>query len=138
MMQSIKKLMVMTAILGSFLSLQGSGIVTTFTNSTQLDINLEIHFSDKSILNKIISMEQSYQIVNFVEKSIQYIVFSSQNKDKNGNLYGSLKQNFPKQLKNSTYVVGLQDVPARTVPAGPGTEEFEMPATQALTCTLKT
>lgn len=115
--------------------LVASGMVTTFVNSTQLDIKLEIHFSDANITKKIISMAQSYQVVNFKDKKIEYIIFSSDNKDQNGNLYTDLRQNFSIHEKDSKYVIGLKTVPAYTVAAALGTQPFDMPATQAITCT---
>lgn len=124
----------MLVLLGSYA--QASGVVTTFKNFTDLDVKLEVHFSDNTISDKIVSMAQSYDVVNFNNKRIVSIIFSSVNKDKNGNLYGQLDQTFPKMTKNSVYTIGLQDVPAYTVPAAQGTEEFQMPATQAFICTL--
>lgn len=114
--------------------LAASGMVTTFVNSTQLDIKLEIHFSDATITKKIISMAQSYQVVNFKDKKIEYIIFSSDNKDQNGNLYTDLRQNFLIQEKDSKYVIGLKTVPAYKVAAAVGTKAFDMPVTQAITC----
>lgn len=132
---NIKKIMSMVIIFISSYA-AASGVVTTFTNSTQLDIKLEIHFSNNSIITNIVSMAQSYQVVNFDDKKIDYIIFSSHNKDKNGNMYQQLKQKFSKPVKNIVYTLGLKNVPAYTIPASIGTESFEMPATQAITCAL--
>lgn len=133
---NIKKIMFMAAICMNIYC-NASGIVTTFTNSTQLDIKLEIHFSNNDIIEKIVSMAQSYQIVNFEDKKIDYIIFSSHNKDKNGNMYQELQKNFSPSDKNTVYIIGLKNVAAYTVPAAIGTEAFEMPTTQAITCTLE-
>lgn len=111
-----------------------SGIITTFVNSTQLDIKLEVHFSDSSITKKIISMAQSYQVVNFKDRKIDYILFSSDDKDNNGNMYNELRQNFSIEEKNSVYTIGLKDIAPYKVPAALHTEAFEMPTTQAITC----
>lgn len=118
-------------------SLHASGVVTTFINSTDIDISLEIHFSDNTIVNKIVSIGQSYDVINFSDKKIVSILFNSNNKDKNGNLYQQTEQKFPTKIKKSTYIIGLRDVPAHIVPAAQGTDEFQMPLTHAITCTLK-
>jgi len=130
-----KIMMIMLVFVTSYV--HASGVVTTFVNSTDLDVKLEVHFSDNTITDKIVSMAQSYDVVNFNNKRIESVIFSSVNKDKNGNLYGQLNQKFSKSIKNSSYTIGLKDVPAYKVPAAQGTEEFEMPATQAFTCIFK-
>lgn len=131
----LRKLICLIAIFAT--SYTTGAIVTTFVNSTQLDIKLEIRFSDDSTTTKFVSMAQSCEVVNFDNKRIISIVFSSENRDQNGNFYTSLQQYFPKFTKNLVYRIGLEDVPAHTKPATTHTEAFEMPATQMITCTLK-
>ncbi len=114
--------------------LQAAPFVTTFVNTADTNLHIELHFSDNSVDAKGLSLSQSYQVVNFANKIISSAIFSSEDKDKNGNFYGQLHQSFPIPISNMTYNISLQDVPAHTVKAAPGTQEFEMPDTKEFVC----
>lgn len=132
----MKKSIIVSLLIVVSTSMHAAPFVTTFVNTTSININLELHFSGQQIMNQIIAMSQSYQVVNFDDKRLQSIVFSSKDKDKNGNYYGQLTQDFTPPQTDVTYNLSLQDVPAHTVAASAGTDAFEMPATQKIICTL--
>lgn len=114
--------------------MQAPPFVTTFLNEAHVNLHLEVHYSDDTIDKKGIALSQSYQVVNFPNKIIRSVIFSSTDKDKNGNFYGQLNQKFAAPTTNVTYHISLQDVPAHIVKAGPGTEEFKMPDSQEFVC----
>lgn len=117
-------------------TVQAHSFITTFVNTSLININLELHFSDNSIANKGIAMSQSYQVVNFDNKVIKFIQFSSLDKDKSGNFYGQLKQDFAAPKADTTYNISLETVPSHIIPAGDGHEEFQMPESQKIVCNL--
>lgn len=119
-------------------TVQANNFITTFVNTSQININLELHFSDNSIASKGVAMSQSYQAVNFDNKIITYVKFSSLDKDKNGNFYGQFKQDFTRPTADTTYNINLQTVPSHTIPAGDGHEEFQMPESQTIVCNVAT
>ncbi|MDP3788086.1 MAG: hypothetical protein Q8Q60_02050 [Candidatus Chromulinivorax sp.] len=131
-----RKYIVLVSLFVSHACVQAAPFVTTFVNSSMININLELHFSDETIAQKGIAMSQSYQVVNFRDKILKSVIFSSLDKDKNGNLYGQLQQEFKIPTEDITYNLALQDVPAHTVAAGIGTDSFEMPASQTIMCTV--
>jgi len=126
--------LVFTIVLVSSSLLQAAPFVTTFVNTADVHLHVELHFSDNSVDSKGLSLSQSYQVVNFANKMITSAIFSSADKDKNGNFYGQLHQKFPTPKSNVTYNISLQDVPAHTVQAAPGTQAFEMPDTKEFVC----
>jgi hypothetical protein len=133
---NMKKNIVLMVLFLLHTCVQADPFVTTFVNTSMININLELHFSDNSISKKGIAMSQSYQAVNFKDKVVTSVVFTSFDKDKNGNLYGQLEQKFVAPTVDVTYNLALQDVPAHTVVAGIGTDAFEMPASQTIICTI--
>ena len=130
-----KKLIFFTVFLLSSL-VQASPFVTTFVNTTKINMHLKIYFSDNSVVNKGLSMSQSYQAVSFYNKMIKSVVFSSSERDKKGNFYRELNKKFKKITSNETYNIALESVPAHKVPAGPGTEAFKMPESKKIVCNL--
>ena len=126
----------MMVLLAHSLFLQAFPFVTNFVNTTQTTIDLELHFSDKSVVTKGIAMAQSYQVVNFDTKIINFVIFNSPEKDKNGNLYGQLNKKFAIPKADLTYTMALQAVPAHQVAAGVGTDAFEMPDSQKIVCDI--
>lgn len=132
----MKKLGVIIALCTNFYGYTAP-FVTTLINNSNLAVKLEIHFSDKSIESEHLDMSHSYQLVNFPNKFLDFIELSSDEKDINGNFYKRLHKNFSQPKNNETYSIDLQSIPAHTIPAGVGTEAFEMPITQGFTCTLQ-
>ena len=126
--------LVFTVLLVSGSLLQAAPFVTTFFNTADVHLHVEFHFSDNSVDSKDIAFSQSYQVVNFANKIIKSAIFSSADKDQNGNFYGQLHQKFPAPINNITYNVSLQDVPAHIVQAAAGTQDFEMPDTKEFVC----
>ncbi|MBV8660767.1 MAG: hypothetical protein JO129_01305 [Candidatus Dependentiae bacterium] len=135
-LKNIKNSSILVLAFLSSLCLQAAPFVTTFTNATESNINLELHFSDHTISNKTLGMSQAYQVVNFHNKLLESVVFSSLDKDKNGNLFGQLNKKFSVPTKNESYNIALQDVPAHEVPAAQGTQPFSMPDSKTIICTL--
>ncbi|MGZ6251260.1 MAG: hypothetical protein ACXWL2_04470 [Candidatus Chromulinivorax sp.] len=109
--------------------------VMTFINKTDITINIQVNFSDLTSDKKGISMDQSYQVVNFEDKLIESINFSSPNKDKNGNFYEQLDYKFVDPKEDTTYHLALQLVPAHQVAATKDTPAFSMPDTKKIICT---
>ncbi len=130
----VKNHIIFMILFGTCSFLQTAPFVTNFVNAADANLQLELHFSDDSIEKKGIGLFQSYQVVNFQNKVITSVMFSSKDKDKNGNFYGQLHQQFSAPKKDITYNILLQDVPAHMVSAGPGTEEFKMPDSQEFVC----
>lgn len=134
-LQRTRKIILVVMILCSSL-VQASPFVTTFINTTDINIHLELHFSDNSIATKGIALSQSYQVVNFDNKTIVSVIFNSPDKDKKGNAYGQLDKKFTTPVADTTYNIALQVVPAHEVPAGPGTDAFKMPDSQTIMCDI--
>ena len=134
MNSQIKNYLVCVLLFVSSSLVQAAPSVTTFVNSAHVNVQLELHFSDNSIDKKGIALSQSYQVVNFPTKTITSVIFSSLDKDKNGNFYGQLNQKFSVPTTNVSYHISLQDVPAHIVKAAAGTEEFKMPDSQEFVC----
>jgi len=111
-------------------------VIITLINKSNINIQAEFHFSDKTMTKKGISMLQSYQVVNFDTKFIEYVLFKSQDKDKHGNFYKELNQKFIIPAKNVSYVLTLETVPAHIVNKAVGTELFMMPESQKIVCNL--
>lgn len=134
----MKKYIGMIVLLVMNSCVQAVPFATTFVNQSNITIHLELHFSDTTIDidNEDIAVSQSQKIISHNEKMLTSVIFSSLDKDKNGNMYGQLQQSFPSSKVDVTYNIALQDVPAHTVAAGVGTESFEMPITQKIVCTL--
>jgi len=130
-----KKIIFYTILLLSSL-VQASPLVTTFVNTTKMNMNLKLRFSDHSIVNKGVSMAQSYQVINFHDKMIESVIFSSSERDRKGNFYSELNKKIKKATSNETYNIALESVPAHEVPAGPGTEAFTMPESKKIICNL--
>jgi hypothetical protein len=114
--------------------IQAFPFVTTFVNTTNITMNAELHFSDNNIVNKIIDIGQSYEVVNFYNKMITLVRFSSLDKDKNGNLYAQCDQNFMAPTEDLAYTIALQKVPAHKIPAADGTDAFQMPDSEKIIC----
>ncbi len=131
----MKNRLILSAFFISSSLVYAAPFVTTFVNTTEININLELHFSDKSMTSKGIAMKQSYQVVNFNDKILASLLCSSDDKDKNGNFYGQLDQKMVVLTDDVTYNIALQTVPAHTVAAGEGTQSFEMPDSQTIICT---
>jgi hypothetical protein len=110
----------------------------TFVNTTLVAVHIDFHMSDQSIVSKVIPAGKSYELKNFADKFLENVSCTSAEKDVNGNLYGNLDQKFEKLFSDQIYEIGLKDVPAHTVAATEMTEAFQMPATQAFTCLIKT
>jgi hypothetical protein len=134
MNSQIKNYLVCVVLFFSCSLMQAPPCVTTFVNTANVNLQLELHYSDDTIDKKGIALSQSYQVVNFPTKIMTSVIFSSTDKDKNGNFYGQLHQKFAAPTMNVTYQISLQDVPAHIVKAGPGTEEFKMPDSQEFVC----
>ena len=135
-LQSIR---IFSILMLAFLSssyLKAAPFVTTFTNITESNINLELHFSDHTIINKTLAMSQAYQVINFPGKLLEVVIFSSLDKDKNGNLFGQLNKKFTTPTKNESYNIALQNVPAHEIPAAQGIQAFLMPNSKTIICTL--
>ena len=132
----MKKYIGMIIFLGMNSCVQAIPFATTFVNQSNIIIHLELHFSDTTIDIEDIAVSQSQKIISHDEKMLRSVIFSSLDKDKNGNMYGQLQQDFPSSTVDVTYNIALQDVPAHTVVASLGTESFEMPVTQKIVCTL--
>ena len=127
-------------IVGCFLMhayVQSVALVATFVNNSGVNIQAQCSFSDHTIENKGIGIAQSYQVVNFDTKSLNTILLNSPDKDKNGNLYAQCHQNIPSFKDHVTYEITLEKVPAHKVVAAVGTEEFMMPVSEKIVCTLK-
>jgi hypothetical protein len=131
----MKKIVAVIVLLFGFY-LQPTAFVTTLINKTGVNIKAQLHFSDSSIENKGIGIAQSYQVVNFDTKKLESASFTSNDKDKNGNLYTQLDQKFVAPTGHVSYEILLQDVGSHKVPAGRGTESCMMPATQKIICHL--
>ena len=131
----MRKIILSTLFLSCSL-LQADPFVTTFVNTTNLNLELELRFSDNSTTTKGISMSQSYQVVNFDTKKLISVIFNSSDRDKNGNFYEQLNKNFTAPKATETYNIALQMVPAHDVPASQGTEAFKMPDLQKITCEI--
>ncbi len=132
-----KYLMVFWAFLCGSL-IQANPSVTTFFNTTKANINLELHFSNNRIEQKDIAIDQSYQVVNFDTKKLSSVIFSSLDRDKNGNFYEQLNQSFAVPTTDVQYNIALQLVPAHMIAAATGTDAFKMPDSQKIICTLDT
>ncbi len=135
-MQITQRYIILSFLVVMSACVQAAPFVTTFVNTSSININLELHFSDHNISKKGIAMSQSYQVVNFDDKIVKSVIFSSLDKDKNGNLYGQLDKEFQTPKADVTYNLALQDVPSHTVAAAHGTDAFEMPASQVIICTV--
>jgi hypothetical protein len=109
--------------------------VMTFVNTTDSTINVQVSFSDLTTDKKGLALDQSYQVVNFQDKSIKSINFSSPNKDKNGNFYQPLDYRFVDPKEDTTYNIALQLVPAHQVAATQDTPAFTIPDTKKIICT---
>ena len=130
----MKKYTVVIALLFCHALTQAAPYVTTLVNTSPVTIDVELYFSDNHTVAKSIESTKLLPVINFAYKLLTKAVFSSSDKDKNGNVYDQLDQKFPIPKSDETYNLALQDVPSRTVDAGVGTEKFEMPATQKIVC----
>jgi hypothetical protein len=114
--------------------LQSVPLVTTLVNHAGINIKAQLNFSDHTIDTKSIGVAQSYQIVNFDNKTLASIILTSTDKDKNGNLYERLEQAMKVPVGHDFYTIKLAVVPAHQVAASQATPSFMMPATQKIVC----
>jgi len=129
----MKKIIIIAMLSSSFL-MQAVPVLTTFINKTGIVLQVQCTYSDHSIETKNMSPMQSYPVVNFDTKILQSAIFSSDVKDKRGNLYTQLDKQFTHPTQPETYELQLQSVPAHKIPASKGTDAFMMPETYKIIC----
>jgi hypothetical protein len=110
--------------------------LVSLKNTTKIAVVVDLFFSDKTQDIQKMTADQKILVPNFLTKKIEKIIVRSEEKDKNGNLYEQVEVALGLSKQNVNYLIGLQIVPSRTVPATKYTEEFVMPETQKLTCNI--
>lgn len=110
--------------------------VTTFVNTTAINIHFKLHYSDNKgsnsdnrNLTEDVAMAQSYQVVNFDTSKLVSIELSSPDRDNYGNFYESSQQELPIKKEAQTYIIKLQKVDSND-------EDFQMRARQKIICEL--
>lgn len=110
--------------------------LTTFNNTTSIPVGVVQTFTDKSIAINFVIAGGSFQVANFPGKILVSVLLSSKFKDSKGNAYGDGVMKFAVPTTDMNYNIALKEVSAHTVPAVGNIPAFEMPASQAIICTL--
>jgi len=110
--------------------------VTTFNNTTSIPIKIIQTFADKTNAKYLIAPGGSFQVANFIGKTLVSVKLTSAVKDAKGNLHDDCTMKLIAPIADVNYTIELKEVPAHTVPAAGVIPAFEMPASQAIICTL--